>query len=84
MIIAFKRVFNERLPLKLQTDVGSEFTNKKFHTFLRGRRVEHFITHSELKSSVVGVYSDDEKCVLAFFHSESDPSLRGLVTRYYC
>lgn len=64
VIEAFERVFTERLPLKLQTDAGTEFVNKKFRVFLRKRRVEYFITRSELKSSVVERFIRTVKNVL--------------------
>ena len=53
IVAAFQRVFEERLPLTLQTDAGTEFTNKTFQAFLRKSRVRHFVTRSELKASIV-------------------------------
>ena len=43
-----------RPPLKLQTDKGTEFTNKTFQTFLKDKGVDFFTTHNDdVKASVV-------------------------------
>lgn len=87
VIDAFQRVFAERLPLKLQTDAGTEFTNRKFHTFLHKHHVEHFITRSELKSSVVERFIRTMKNVLWRFFTANRTlryidSLSDLVSSY--
>lgn len=55
LVSAFEDIFEEgRKPLKLQTDKGSEFQNRIFQSFLKKRKVEHFVTENEdIKASVV-------------------------------
>lgn len=50
---AFEKIFSERTPESLQTDLGKEFTNKVVQTFLRKRHVHFFTTHNATKASVV-------------------------------
>ena len=40
-------------PEKLQTDKGTEFLNRNFQSFLKGKNIHFFTTNSELKASVV-------------------------------
>ena len=40
------------LPLKLRTDRGSEFGNRRVKELLERRGVEHFLTHNEKKANV--------------------------------
>lgn len=53
VIESFESIFQDRKPQKLQTDQGSEFTNKKFQMFLKSQEVEFFTTSNETKASVV-------------------------------
>lgn len=53
VIKAFKTVFAERIPIYLQCDSGSEFTNKAFQQFLKENKVRFFSTRTELKASIV-------------------------------
>ncbi len=53
IIKSFDYIFKERKPLKLQTDKGKEFINKKFQSFSKEHNVEWFSTDSELKASIV-------------------------------
>ena len=54
IIKAMERIFaSGRKPKRLQTDKGSEFTNKKVQTFLRKHNVHFFTTDSEQKASIV-------------------------------
>lgn len=42
---AFEKIFNKgRVPLKLQTDKGTEFTNTHLQQYLKSREVEYFTT----------------------------------------
>ena len=52
IIRAFQHVFSDGVPLKLQTDRGTEFTNRPFQNFLKKQKVHHFFTRSEVKSSM--------------------------------
>ena len=54
LVVAFESIFQEgRRPAKLQTDAGTEFTNKTFQTFLKKEIVHHFVTYNETKAQVV-------------------------------
>ena len=53
IIKSFDNIFKERKPLKLQTDKGKEFINKKFQSFLKEHNVIWFSTDSEFKASIV-------------------------------
>ena len=54
IIKAMERIFaSGRKPKHLQTDKGSEFTNKKVQAFLRKHNVHFFTTDSEQKASIV-------------------------------
>ncbi|GFT68691.1 uncharacterized transposon-derived protein F54H12.3 [Trichonephila clavipes] len=45
VVSAFKQIFSERVPLKLQTDAGKEFTNKLFQNYLK--KEENRIFHDK-------------------------------------
>jgi transposase InsO family protein len=53
IIEAFNNIFKERKPLKLQTDKGKEFINKKFQELLKKNNIHWFSTNSDLKASIV-------------------------------
>ena len=56
VVRAFKQIFAEdhRKPVKLQTDKGTEFSNRTFQTYLREQGVEFFVTQNEdIKAAVV-------------------------------
>ena len=53
IIKSFDYIFKERRPIKLQTDKGKEFKNKKFQSFLKEHNVIWFTTDSEFKASIV-------------------------------
>ena len=51
---AFEDILREgRIPLKLQTDKGTEFFNKDFKTLMNKYNITHFATSSETKASIV-------------------------------
>ena len=52
IIRGFKEIFKDRIPHVIQSDQGSEFTNRAFQTFLKENNVRHFHTNSELKASI--------------------------------
>ena len=47
LIQAFETIFQERQPMFLQTDKGTEFTNRAFQNFLKQQGVEFFVTQNE-------------------------------------
>ena len=54
IIKALERILaSGRKPKRLQSDRGSEFTNKKVQLFLRKHNIQFFTTDSELKASIV-------------------------------
>lgn len=54
IIMAFEEIFQTgRIPVKIQSDQGTEFTNKNFQKYLADKDVDFFTTSSELKASVV-------------------------------
>ncbi|KAF8795493.1 putative uncharacterized transposon-derived like protein [Argiope bruennichi] len=53
IISAFKMIFSERTPLKLQTDRGKEFVNKLFQNYLKRMKIKFFVTNNNTKASVV-------------------------------
>lgn len=52
IVTAFQKIFQERKPQSLQTDRGTEFTNRKFQTFLKDNNVRFFTTFNTTKASV--------------------------------
>lgn len=50
---AFRRIFADRVPRKLQTDKGLEFINKQTQGLFRERNVRWFATENETKAQVV-------------------------------
>lgn len=57
MLVAMKRLLEsevERLPLKLQTDKGQEFLNKKVQSYLRSKGIVHFSSEDDVvKAGIV-------------------------------
>ena len=53
LVNAFKQIFEGgRKPEKLQTDKGSEFTNKVFQKFLKDNDIHFFVTYNETKAQI--------------------------------
>lgn len=50
---AFFKIFNERIPEKVQTDHGKEFYNAKVQELFKKYNINHFSTNSLFKASVV-------------------------------
>lgn len=49
---AFKHIFEtNRKPLKLRTDKGVEFVNKKVKAYLEKENIQHFVTQNEVKAN---------------------------------
>jgi len=54
VVAAFRTVFGERKPEKLQTDHGTEFTNSQLRDYLRSIGVHHFFTwNPDIKAAIV-------------------------------
>ncbi|RWR99765.1 hypothetical protein B4U79_03256, partial [Dinothrombium tinctorium] len=54
VIKVFKKIFEERKPLYLQTDKGKEFVNQSLKRFLKSNGVNHFVSfNTEIKCAVV-------------------------------
>ena len=54
VIDAFKRIFKEAKPLKIQTDRGTEFNNKEFKAFCLNEKVRYFTSQDvKIKCSIV-------------------------------
>ena len=55
LVAAFMSIFKSgRHPIRLQTDKGTEFTNRVFQKFLKDRGIHFFTTHNEeTKASIV-------------------------------
>ncbi|GFT24440.1 uncharacterized transposon-derived protein F54H12.3 [Trichonephila clavipes] len=49
VVSAFEQIFYERVPLKLQTDAGKEFTNKLFQNYLKKKKIGFFMTKKNTK-----------------------------------
>ena len=53
---AFERILKRargRQPVRLQTGVGKEFYNRSFQALMTRRKIHHFSTYGDTKSSVV-------------------------------
>jgi hypothetical protein len=48
---ALSEILNERKPMKLRTDLGSEFKNNKLRKVLQNLKVDHFFTLNEGKAN---------------------------------
>lgn len=53
LVKAFGEIVRERKPLQLQTDKGSEFTNRRFQTFLKENQILFFTSFNEVKAAIV-------------------------------
>ena len=54
LVKAFQKILSTgRKPSKLQTDLGTEFLNRVFQTYLRDHSIDFFTVNSGLKASVV-------------------------------
>ena len=54
LIAAFKKIINDdRKPLALQTDKGTEFTNRPFQKWLNAQGIRFFTSNNETKCSIV-------------------------------
>lgn len=47
VISAFRKIFNERRPLSIQTDKGGEFNNLQFKNFLKTNNIQYFVSQNE-------------------------------------
>lgn len=73
------RVFKEiianenRKPIQLHTDQGSEFMGKQFQTMLRNYKIQHYVTRNDTKASLAErvIKSIKSKLFRYFTHSNS-------------
>ena len=50
---AFEKIFSKGIAEKMQTDGGSEFTNKIVQNLFKQKKIHFFTTHNAMKASVV-------------------------------
>ena len=49
---AFKKIFDKgRVPHKIRSDRGAEFTNRLVQTYLKEKGILHFVTHNQVKAN---------------------------------
>lgn len=53
VLLAFKSLFKQQIPINLQTDKGKEFYNRIVEKLFKSNQVNHYSTNSETKASVV-------------------------------
>ncbi|KAG8236942.1 hypothetical protein J437_LFUL016704 [Ladona fulva] len=54
IIKAFRSIFKQCKPLKIQSDKGTEFNNKKFKAFLSSKGIKYYVTNNlDVKAAVV-------------------------------
>ena len=54
LIIAFKKILSKgEKPIALQTDKGTEFTNRPFQNWLKAQDIRYFTSNNETKCSIV-------------------------------
>ena len=53
IVKAFTKIFKERQPRKLRTDMGREYINQKFRLFLKERDVIFFTSNNDTKCAIV-------------------------------
>lgn len=72
LVSAFETI-PDTLPRRLQTDKGTEFTNRKFQAWLKENGVEFFTTENEdIKASIVERYNRTLKSKLWRYFTKSD------------
>lgn len=89
LVEAFKRIFKPgQTPLRLQTDLGSEFRNSRFQSFLKDRKVEFFVSNNaQIKASIVERFNRTLKAKLWRYFTKHNTSryidiLPFLITSY--
>lgn len=53
VLSVFKPLLIEKKPQKLETDSGTEFTNKKFQELLEANKIDHYTVSSDRKCAIV-------------------------------
>ena len=53
ILAALQRIMKTRQPIRLQTDKGTEFLNRRVQNMLKERNIDFFTTNSEMKASIV-------------------------------
>ncbi|GFY50519.1 putative uncharacterized transposon-derived protein F54H12.3 [Trichonephila inaurata madagascariensis] len=72
VVSAFEQIFSERIPLKLQTDAGKEFTNKLFQNYLKKKKIGFFMTSNNTKASIVERFNRTLKTKMWKFFTEKN------------
>ncbi|GFW13301.1 putative uncharacterized transposon-derived protein F54H12.3 [Trichonephila clavipes] len=72
VVSAFEQIFSERVPLKLQTDAGKEFTNKLFQNYLKKKKIGFFMTCNNTKASIVERFNRTLKTKMWKFFTEKN------------
>ncbi|GFW93708.1 putative uncharacterized transposon-derived protein F54H12.3 [Trichonephila clavipes] len=72
VVSAFEQIFSERVPLKLQTDAGKEFTNKLFQNYLKKKKIGFFMTSNNTKASIVERFNRTLKTKMWKFFTEKN------------
>lgn len=89
VIRAFKKIFKQsgRRPIKIHTDLGKEFWNKKVSSFFRTQKIIHYSSHSDMKAAVVERWNRTLKMrMFKFFHHKTTlryvDTLQSMVQAY--
>ena len=89
LVAAFEVILKDgRKPLRLQTDKGTEFLNRKFQTWLKQNDIRFFTTHNvETKASVVERFNRTLKSKMWRYFTRHNtrhylPSLKALTQGY--
>ena len=70
IIDSFDIIFKHRVPKRLQTDLGKEFINKNFQSFLNKHNVKWFATDSKYKASIVERFNRTFKTMMWKYFTE--------------
>lgn len=66
LVVAFEKIFDERLPNFVQTDRGTEFTNSRVQTLFHSRGVRHYYSlNDDIKAAVVERFNRTLKTKMA-------------------
>lgn len=70
--LAFKKIFRERIPRKLQTDAGKEFTNKLLQNYLKLKNIIFFSTNNATKACIVERFNRTLKTKMWKYFTENN------------
>ncbi|GBN67375.1 Putative uncharacterized transposon-derived protein F54H12.3 [Araneus ventricosus] len=72
ILSAFKIIFAERKPIKLQTDKGKEFLNKLFQNYLKKMKIKFFVTNNNTKASIIERFNRTLKTKMWKYFTENN------------